>query len=217
MISTGRGLARLLDSQTGQSLVVLLALQNVLLALFNLIPAFPMDGGRLLRSFLAAFLPFRTATRVASFIGQGIAVVLLGVSFLPPFNFFLTLVAAFVFLAAWQERSQVVTLENLAGLTVRDAMQPLGVRLGLDDPVRETVRRVAAIPQSAFAVVDGARLAGIIARSTLLDAAQKAKDTDTIGQHVPKAKRSSRQMSPWQAHRSGCRPSVRRSWWIAGL
>ena len=188
MISTGRGLARMLDSQSGQSLVVLLALQNLLLAIFNLIPAFPMDGGRLLRSVLAAFLPFRTATRTASFIGQGMAVVLLGVSFIPPFNFFLTLVAAFVFLAAWQERSQVAALENLAGLTVRDAMQPLGVRLGLDDPVHETVRRVAAIPQSGFAVVEGGRLAGIITRSVLLDAARKAKDTDTIGQHVPKSK-----------------------------
>ena len=128
-VGTGRGIARLLDSHTGQSLVVLLAVQNVLLALFNLIPAFPMDGGRLLRSVLASFLSFRTATRTASFIGQGMALVLLGVSFIPPGNFFMTIVAAFVFLAAWQERSQVVALDNLAGCTVRDAMQPLGARL----------------------------------------------------------------------------------------
>lgn len=184
IFSTGRGFARLLDAQSGQSLVVLLALQNILLAVFNLIPAFPMDGGRLLRSFLAVFFPFRTATRAASYIGQAVAVVLLGVSFLPPVNLFLTLVAAFVFLAAWQERSQVMAVENLAGLTVRDAMQPLGVRLAPCDNVRETVRRLAAVPQSAYAVVDAGRLTGIITRGGLLSAVKKAKDTDTVEQYL---------------------------------
>ena len=204
IFATGRGLARLLDSQTGQSLVVLLALQNVLLAVFNLIPAFPMDGGRLLRSVLAVFLPFRTATRTASFIGQGMALVLLGVSFIPPFNFFLTLVAAFVFLAAWQERSQVMALENLAGLTVRDAMQPLGVRLSLDDRVHETVRRVARRSRSPrFAVVEGNRLAGIMTRSALLNAARKAKD-DRHGRPAPAAgrQRSQRRSRPTNRWRS---------------
>jgi stage IV sporulation protein FB len=193
IFTTGRGLMRLLGGQTGESLVVLLALQNLLLAVFNLIPAFPMDGGRLLRSLLAAFLPFRTATRTASFIGQGMALLLLGVSFVPPFNFFLTLVAAFVFVAAWQERSQVTTMENLAGLTVRDAMQPLGVRLGLDDRIHETVRRVGVIPQSGFVVVEGGRLSGILTRSALLDAARKAKETDTVSQYLS---RSYAQMAP---------------------
>lgn len=186
IFTTGRGFTRLLSGQTGQSLVVLLALQNLLLALFNLIPAFPMDGGRLLRSFLAVFLSFRTATRTASFVGQGLALVLLGVSFIPPFNFFLALVAAFVFLGAWQERSQVIALENLAGLFVRDAMQPLGARLDASAPMLDALRRVAAVPQSAFVVVDGSRLAGVITRGALLAAARKAGATDTVGKHLPK-------------------------------
>jgi Zn-dependent protease/predicted transcriptional regulator len=184
--TTGRGLARLLGGQTAESLVLLLALQNVLLALFNLVPAFPLDGGRLLRSLLAGFLPFRTATRTASYIGQGVALVLFGASFIPPGNFFLTLVAAFVFLGAWQERSQVIALESLAGLIVRDAMQPLGTRLSCNDPVLDTVRRIAAIPQSAFAVVEGNRLAGIMTRGGLLAVAKKAKATETVGQHLPR-------------------------------
>ncbi len=184
-MATGRGVVRLLSGQNGQSLVVLLALQNILLALFNLIPAFPMDGGRLLRSFLAFFLSFRSATRTASFVGQGLALVLLGVAFIPPFNFFLALVAAFVFLGAWQERSQVVALENLAGLVVRDAMQPLGVRLDAAERVLDAARRTAAASQSAFIVVDGARLAGIMTRSALLAAAKKSNGTATVGQHVP--------------------------------
>ncbi len=196
MFSTGRGLARLLGGQSGQSLVVLLALQNVLLAVFNLIPAFPMDGGRLLRSFLAAFVPFRTATRTASFVGQGVALILLGVSFIPPGNFFLALVAAFVFLGAWQERSQVAAIENLAGLVVRDAMQPLGARLEAGEPVRDAIRRIAAIPQSAFVVVDGNRLVGITTRSALLAGARKARAADTVGQHLAK---SLLQLAPGEA------------------
>ncbi|MGE5603336.1 MAG: M50 family metallopeptidase [Nitrososphaerales archaeon] len=184
--TTGRGLVRLLGGQSGQSLVLLLALQNVLLVLFNLIPAFPMDGGRLLRSFLAGFLPFRTATRTASFIGQGVALVLFGISFIPPGNLFLTLIATFVFLAAWQERSQVMALESLAGLIVRDAMQPLGARLSCSEPVQDALRRLAAVPQSAFVVVEGSRLAGIMTRGDLLLAARTAKPGESIGQHVPK-------------------------------
>jgi CBS domain-containing protein len=79
-----------------------------------------------------------------------------------------------------------VALENLAGLTVRDAMQPLGVHLSPNDRVHEAVRRVGVIPQSGFAVVEGGRLAGIITRSALLDAARKAKNDATVGQHLPK-------------------------------
>jgi Zn-dependent protease/predicted transcriptional regulator len=184
---TGRGIARLLDSQTVQSLVVLLALQNIILALFNLIPAFPLDGGRLLRSVLATFLSFRTATRTASFVGQGFALVLLGLSILPPGNLFLALVAAFVFLAAWQERSQVMAIENLSGLTVKDAMQPLGIRLSCEEPVYDAARSVAAVPQSAFLVVEAGRLAGVMTRGKLLAAAKKAKPGEAVSQHVPAA------------------------------
>ena len=186
VLATGRGIARLLDAQTGQSLVVLLALQNVLLAMFNLIPAFPMDGGRLLRSVLAAFLPFRSATRAASFTGQALAVALLAVSFIPPGNFFLTLVAGFVFLGAWQERSQVSATENLAGMTVRDAMQPLGARLSASDPLIETVRRHAAASQVVYVVVQDNRLAGTITRAGLLAAAKKANAADTVGTRLSK-------------------------------
>ena len=76
-------------------------------------------------------------------------------------------------------------MENLGGLTVRDAMQPLGARLGLGDKLLDTVRRSGAVPQSAFAVVDGTRLAGIITRGALLSAAKKAKQSDTVGQYLP--------------------------------
>ena len=185
IFTTGRGLARLLDAQTGQSLVLLLALQNILLVAFNLIPAFPMDGGRLLRSLLAGFLTFRTATRLASWIGQGLALVLIGVSFIPPGNIFLTLVGGFVFLSAWQERSHVTMSESLHGLTVRDAMQPLGQRLARGDRLADVAERIAASPQSAFVVVEDGRLAGLLTRGALLAAAKKTGGSTTVDQHLP--------------------------------
>jgi Zn-dependent protease/CBS domain-containing protein len=185
MFATGRGLTRLLQAQSGQSLVLLLALQNAILVVFNLIPAFPMDGGRLLRSVLAGFVSFRAATRLASWIGQGVAVALIGLSFIPPGNFFLTLIGGFVFIGAWQERSQVMMSESLRGLTVRDAMQPLGYRLTRSDRLGDIVERVAASPQTVFAVVEDGRLAGLITRSALLAAAKQARNAATVGAHLP--------------------------------
>ena len=185
LLTTGRGLARLLDAQNGQSLVLLLALQNAVLVVFNLIPAFPMDGGRLLRSFLAGFISFRTATRLASWVGQGLALLLIGLSFIPPGNFFLTLIGAFVFTGAWQERSQVMLSETLRGLTVRDAMQPLGYRLSRNDRLGDIVDRIAASPQTTFVVVEDGRLAGLITRGALLAAVRKAGSTATVAAYLP--------------------------------
>lgn len=184
LFTTGRGLTRLLDAQNGQALVLLLALQNVVLVVFNLIPAFPMDGGRLLRSFLAGFVSFRTATRLASWIGQGLALVLIGLSFMPPGNVFLTLIGTFVFIGAWQERSQVTMSESLRGRTVRDAMQPLGYRLAANDRLGDIVERIAASPQAVFVVVEDGRLAGLITRNVLLVAAKKAGGAATVGMYL---------------------------------
>ena len=69
-------LERLLTGVSAEAMLIMLALNNLLLVLFNLIPAFPMDGGRLVRSVLAAFMPFGRATKVASWLGQGAAVVM---------------------------------------------------------------------------------------------------------------------------------------------
>jgi stage IV sporulation protein FB len=185
VFTTGRGLTRLLGAQTAQSLVLLLALQNIVLVVFNLIPAFPMDGGRLLRSFLAGFIPYRTATRLASWVGQALAVLLIIMSFVPPGNFFLTLIGGFVFVGAWQERSQVMIYENLAGLTVRDAMQPLGYRLRRSDRLGDIVERIAAAPQNVFVVVEDGRLAGLMTRGALLTAAKKEGNAASVGAHLP--------------------------------
>ena len=93
---------------------------NVLLVIFNLIPAFPMDGGRVLRALLAMNLGRVKATQIAASIGQSIAIVFLLLGML--FNPFLILIALFVFVGAYGENKMVQQIELLKGHTVEEAM-----------------------------------------------------------------------------------------------
>ena len=99
-----------------------LATLNILLGVFNLIPAFPMDGGRVFRALLAERLKYSDATRYAVYLGKifGIAMVLIG--FLFPI-FLLILVGIFVYIGASEEAEQTIISTTLAGVRVKDVMQ----------------------------------------------------------------------------------------------
>jgi stage IV sporulation protein FB len=140
-----------------------------------------MDGGRLVRSGLAAFMPFGRATRIAAWLGQGSAV-LMGLAALFTGSFFLGLVAVLVFVGAWGERQVAVTNERLLGMRVRQAMQPIGARLHPLDMLGEAAGRVAALPQAAYLVVDGGRLTGLLSRHDLLAALRKGGPTARVSQ-----------------------------------
>ena len=99
----------------GLALISTLAWMNFILVIFNMIPAFPMDGGRVLRSALAMRMSFRTATRIAGYVGQILAVIFALIAIFPnpiypDFSPLLLFIAFFVFTAARQETAQV--LEN---------------------------------------------------------------------------------------------------------
>jgi len=176
-------LNRFLSQMNGQSLLLLLTANNAILALFNLIPAFPMDGGRLLRSALAAFMPHSTATRAASVVGQVLAT-LIGTAALLAGNIMLALVGLFVFMAAWQERQQAVGHAALTGLRVRQAMQPVGPRLHPLLTLSEAAAQAATSPQPAYLVVDGGRLVGLLTRNDLIRAMQRVGPTGRVGSHL---------------------------------
>ena len=183
LVASPTQLERLLTGVNIEAMLLLLAANNLILALFNLIPAFPMDGGRLVRSALAAFMPFGRATRVAAWLGQG-AAVLMGLAALLTGSFFLGLVAVFVFVAAWGERQQTDINEYLLGTNVRQAMQPIGARLHPLDMLGEAAARVAALPQAVYLVVDAGRLVGILSRHDLLAALRKAGPAGRVSQHL---------------------------------
>jgi Zn-dependent protease/CBS domain-containing protein len=110
----------ILTTFTGNFLTDLAAL-NILLGTFNLIPAFPMDGGRVFRALLAERLKYSDATRYAVYLGKifGIAMVLIGFFY----NFFLILVGLFVYIGASEEAEQTIISTTLAGVRVKDVMK----------------------------------------------------------------------------------------------
>lgn len=192
LAASPRTLNRFLASQAIQPLVLLLAVNNLILALFNLIPAFPMDGGRILRALLAVFLPFGRATQLAALLGQALAVLMVIAGFRMP-NYLVALVGVFVFLAAWQERRQTLMIESLKGVSVRRAARPIGRRLNPGLSLGEATAHAAAAPQTAYLVVDGVRLTGVLLHDDLLSAMRKAGPDAAI---TPYVRRSSLLLRP---------------------
>jgi Zn-dependent protease len=136
------------------SMIAKLAGANIFLVLFNMIPAFPMDGGRVLRALLAIRLGFAGATEIAASIGQGLAVALglIGIFTNP----MLVVIAIFVFLAASGEAGHAQLREVSRGALVADAMITKFESLGPQATVGDAVEALLRTTQKEFPIVDGA-------------------------------------------------------------
>jgi stage IV sporulation protein FB len=145
---------------------------NLSLVLFNLVPAFPMDGGRVLRALLAMALPYAKATRIAARIGQAMAV---GFGLLGVFgNPLLLLIAFFIFLGAQQEATLAEMKEIATGVPVADAMVTHLVRLPPHARLEEAVEALLRTAQHEFPVVDAAdRVLGVLTRDDLISALRR--------------------------------------------
>ncbi len=155
-----------------------LASVNVFLVLFNLIPAFPMDGGRVLRALLAFRLGRRRATEIAARIGQGLA---FGFGFLGLIggDAILVFIAIFIYLAAAGEAGQVGLMEAARQVPVRRAMITAFESLGPNSTVDDAANALVRTTQREFPVVDGAgKLRGFITREAMI-AALKATGPET--------------------------------------
>jgi Zn-dependent protease/CBS domain-containing protein len=154
-------------------LVAQLAAVNIFIVLFNLIPAFPMDGGRVLRALLAMRLGYSRATQIAASLGQVIAFVFGFIGLL--YNPLLIFIAIFVYLAATAEAQTTQIREVSSGVLIRDAMITQFARLAADATVNDAVEALLRTTQHEFPVVgaDG-RLLGILTRDDMIRA---LKDT----------------------------------------
>jgi stage IV sporulation protein FB len=165
-----------------------LAEVNLFLAAFNMIPAFPMDGGRVLRAALATQLGYVRATEVAASIGQWVAFALGFIGLF--YNPLLIFIAIFVYLAASSEAHLVATRAMSRGVPVTSAMLTQFVTLTPDEHVDTAVETLLRTSQSEFPVVDGAsRPIGVLGRGDLIRALRErgpdARVADVMTTGIP--------------------------------
>jgi Zn-dependent protease len=142
-----------------------LAITNVVLAVFNMLPAFPMDGGRILRALLARSQPYGTATKTAARIGVGFALLFVVVGVLT-FQLLLLLLALFIYGAATTESRTVLLEELLSGLTVDDVMSRAPPTIDADESVESFGRHLLRDRREIHLVVADGAVVGI---ATLAD------------------------------------------------
>ena len=159
------------------SLAVKLLAANIVLVVFNLIPAFPMDGGRVLRALLAFKMSNARATELAAAIGQGFAVAfgIIGIFYAP----MLIVIAIFIFLAASGEAANAQLQAVARGALVSDVMITEFQSLPTDATVNDAVDALIRTTQTEFPVVDGAgQMRGVLLRDAMIKAL-KERGPDT--------------------------------------
>lgn len=154
---------------------------NLFLGLFNLLPAFPMDGGRVLRALLASRMPYLRATVIAVAIGQALAW-LLGLWGFLGGGFFLIVVALFIYFGARQEGEMVQLRSVLANLTVEQAYSRQVESLSPTSTLREAAELTLNTFQADFPVCDDERLVGIVTHSQLVAALHQFPPDQPVGE-----------------------------------
>ena len=167
-----------------------LALTNLILAGFNLLPAFPMDGGRVLRALLARSRPYGSATRIAGRIGVVFAILFAVVGVLV-FNVILILLALFIYGAATTESRTVLLDELLEGLVVGDVMTRDPPTVSSDTTVAELVSRMVGDRRTVYPVIDdfSGDVVGVVTLNELRQVREVERDAvlvEEIARDVPR-------------------------------
>ena len=152
------------------NLVVNLVMVNVALALFNLLPAFPMDGGRILRALLAMAMPYVQATRIAVVVGRLMAV-LFAIWGIMGGGIFLLLIAFFVYVGGGAELEAVESRTVLRNITAQRALTPAAASLYASERVNRAVDLIMSSYQTDYPVLDlASRFVGVLTRQRLVQA-----------------------------------------------
>jgi Zn-dependent protease len=165
---------------------------NIMLAVFNLIPAFPMDGGRVLRALLAMRMPLYRATWIAGRLGQFIAI---GFGFFGLWigHLILLLIAIFVYLGAEQEMMATLGYSLVSGRKVRDAMMTNFRTISHSDTLETVSKILLEGSQQDFPVTLGDEVLGLLTRDDLIRGIMSGEREAYVGGHM---RREFRRLSP---------------------
>ncbi len=165
---------------TGGGFVHRIMVINLVLALFNLLPAFPMDGGRVVRAALSMRMGHHQATRVAANIGQFLAVALGLYGML--YNPFLMFIAVFIWMGAASESGMAQVKHSLTSITAGHAMLTDFQTLAETDPLSRAVSLTLAGSQKVFPVQSGTQITGALTQNDLLQGLQTDGEQAGVGQ-----------------------------------
>jgi Zn-dependent protease/CBS domain-containing protein len=165
-----------------EGFLVDLAWVNLALGAFNLVPAYPMDGGRILRGALATRMPYLSATRRARDVGQLVALVFIVTAFVDTAFIMLALIAVFVFAGGMLEERMISTRLRLAGKSAGDVVDPDAPVFAATDRVETVATRMGTAGAGAYAVAaESGSLAGVIVTSDVLRAARDGRFAEPVG------------------------------------
>ena len=138
-----------------------LGILNIILCIFNLLPAFPMDGGRVLRAWLAKRMPLHRATKIAADVGKGFAILfgIIGLCFFSPF---LILIALFVYIGASMESTAMKYSHLLQDVTVGDMMSSPVTTVAPTLPVSQVISMMYVSKHLGFPVIERDTLIGMV-------------------------------------------------------
>jgi Zn-dependent protease/CBS domain-containing protein len=167
--------------EAAQFVFAYLAVINIVLAAFNMLPGFPMDGGRVLRAILGRNRPFAVATAQAAQVGKVFAV-LLGLFGLLAFNLILVAIAFFIYIAATGEARQTALQAAVEGITIRDMMTPadeldtVSPELTVDELLDEMLMQ----RHTGFPVVEDGSVAGVVTLEDAREVPPAARNSTTV-------------------------------------
>jgi stage IV sporulation protein FB len=150
------------------NLLAYLVEMNITLALFNLLPAFPMDGGRILRSILATAMPYIQATRFSVFVGRIIAVIL-AIWGLTGGGVLLLLIAFFIYVGGGSEQESIESRAILRDIPIAQALTPGAISLYTSERAKRAVDLIMTSYQTDYPVLDLAgQFVGVLTRARLI-------------------------------------------------
>jgi hypothetical protein len=162
----------------GGTILLFLASANLFLALFNLLPAFPMDGGRVLRALLSLRMPRVKATQIAGGLGQfmGIAFVFFGLFYNP----ILVLIGIFIFLGAQAEVTHTTQNALLKGFSVQDVVMRTFPIIAFDAPLSKAIEKLLEGQSTHFVVVKDDAPIGTLSREDIMRGLKDGGDSSAV-------------------------------------